>query len=165
MNIEKIKAALQSILVEFGAAKLANGEELQYEGETLEVGVKIEAEDGEYELEDGTILVVKEGLVDSLTPKADGETVEEVEEEVEAEEEEEVAVEEPEVVEETEPTEEEKDYEAMIVALEERVAKLEEQIVEILSTPAVEPVAEEFKKATAPTDKKYDYLKNINWKH
>ena len=166
MNIEKIKTALQSLLVEFGSVKTIDGTEITYEGEALEVGTSVQAEDGEYELEDGSVLNVKEGVVDSITPKdeetGDGETVDEVTEEVEAEEETTDEIVEEEV---TEPEEEKVDYEALIAELTERIAKLEEQVVEILSTPAVQPIEEEFKIITAPKDKKYDHLRNINWKY
>lgn len=125
MDLSKIKTALQSLLVEFESVKTKDGAEISYEGETLEVGVKVNVEDGTYVLEDETELVVKDGVVESLTAKE--------EEEVKAEE----------VVEEDNTVDELK---AKVEELESRLTELETKLAELIATPAVEPIAEEFTK-------------------
>lgn len=53
-------------------AKLKDGTAFTYEGEKLEVGVKVTGvEDGEKELEDGSTMVVAGGIVTELKPKAE----------------------------------------------------------------------------------------------
>lgn len=139
MDLSKIKTALQSLLVEFESVKTKDGAEISYEGETLEVGVKVNVEDGTYVLEDETELVVKDGVVESLTAKEEEEVTEEVkEEDVKAEEE--VT---EEVVEEDNTVDELK---AKVEELESRLTELETKLAELIATPAVEPIAEEFTK-------------------
>lgn len=138
MDLSKIKTALQSLLVDFESVKTVDGTEITFEGETLEVGVKVNVEDGTYVLEDESELVVKDGVVESLTPKKEEEPV--VEEEVKAEE----------VVEEDNTVNELK---SKVDELEGRLATLEAKIEELISTPAVEPIAEEFNKIDTKKDK------------
>lgn len=141
MDLSKIKTALQSLLVEFESVKTKDGAEISYEGETLEVGVKVNVEDGTYVLLDETQLVVKDGVVESLTAKEEEEVNEDVkeDEEVKAEEEvtEEVEVEEDNTVDE---------LKAKVEELESRLTDLETKLAELIATPAVEPIAEEFNK-------------------
>lgn len=136
MNLERIKTALQSLLVEFETVKTVDGVEISYDGETLEPGVKVNVEDGTYALEDERILVVKDGLVESVEEKKEEETVEA--EEVKVDEEEET-------VEEVAP-EKEDELKARIDDLEKRISELESKIEELISVPVVEPIAEEFTK-------------------
>lgn len=151
MNLDKIKEALRSMLVEMNSVKTADGNEITYEGESLEVGVKVNVEDGVYVLEDETELVVKDGVVESLTEKEkDEEPTEEVEEVETSTEEEEPTEETTEPTEEPEEPEEErddiKDLTSRLLDLEKRLTIIEDMVRAISETPATQPAAEEFKK-------------------
>lgn len=133
-------------VIYFVEEEIAEGIEIYVDGETE--GEKVVAEDGEYTLEDGRIVVVSDGKVAEIREVKEEEVVEEPAEEVEAEEE--VVIEEPVVEEPVEDVNDER-----VNALEERVAELEkvvadlsERLTAIETTPAVEPVVEEFEKAT-----------------
>lgn len=124
-KLEKIKAKLAAILAQFSVVKTDNAI-LVYDGEDLVAGMKVyvenengertAVEDGEYTTEDGKVITVKEGTVESIVdPIAEVDAVEEEpveEEEPKTEEEpieEELVDEEPiEEPKETEPTEIEK---------------------------------------------------------
>jgi len=84
-KIEKIKELLQELLVEFSTVRTIDGKEIEVASDTLEEGVAVKAEDGEYILEDGKKLLVRDGVIDGIT------IVEEVEDETEEESAEEVA--------------------------------------------------------------------------
>lgn len=132
-----------------GEADLQIGDELFYNADGEEA---IKVEDGEYELKDGTKIVVEDGLVKEIR-EADGEKEDSLDNEIEASEEtkceEEIIVEEPE----TEP--EKSDLEKKIEELEsevedlmQKVDTLEETLNAILEKPVAEPIVEEFIKAT-----------------
>ena len=82
------------VKTELATATLKDGTVVQSDSETWEVGVnayvvnedgeKVAVPTGEYELEDGRILVVTEGIVDALNDAEEPAAEEEVEEEVEA---------------------------------------------------------------------------------
>ena len=82
------------VKTELATATLKDGTVIQSDSETWEVGVnayvvnedgeKVAVPTGEYELEDGRILVVTEGIVDALNEAEEPAAEEEVEEEVEA---------------------------------------------------------------------------------
>lgn len=82
------------VKAELATATLKDGTVIQSDSETWEVGVnayvvnedgeKVAVPTGEYELEDGRILVVTEGIVDALNEVEEPAAEEEVEEEVEA---------------------------------------------------------------------------------
>lgn len=157
MDLNKIKVALQSILLDFGKVVLSDGQEVEYEGEEFKETVKIAIADGQYTLEDGRVFSVVDGFVTEIKeveqpePEKEPEVKEEVEAEEVEEEVEEVKEEEPEP--ETEE-ETEDDYEARISALEEKIAQLEEKLLEVIAAPVQEPIAEEFSKIdTKPTGK------------
>lgn len=142
-KIEKIKELLQELLVEFSTVKTTDGLELEVASDEVVEGIAIKADDGEYKLEDGKVIVVKDGVIVEVNeevidePKEEEEKKEDIveveepeekveepkeEEVIEEPKEEEVVVEEPteEVVVE-EPTEEEKKE---FVDLEELKAKI-----------------------------------------
>lgn len=137
-----------------GEADLQIGDELFYNTEDEEA---VKVEDGEYKLEDGTTIVVTEGLVSEIREK-DGEQEGELDMADDKKEEcleEEIIVEEP-VEEDTTDEVDEIDliwdnidavknkYEELKGMFEEMKTTLEE----ILNKPAAEPIVEEFTKAT-----------------
>lgn len=158
--MNKIKSVLSKILAEFASVKAVDGTELFYEGEELAVGVEVaDADgnaiaDGEYEIVDEKIVVVKDGKVEEIKEKEE-KVVEE--EEPETEPEPEVEAEEEVVVEEEPAAEPEYDAKADVDALKAEIEALKseiealkgeiEAIKEQLQEPVVEPVAEEFEKA------------------
>lgn len=122
-KLNAIKAKLAAILAKFAVVKTDKAV-LEYDGEDLKAGMavyvsnengeRVPVEDGEYTTEDNKVIVVKDGMVESITDpvaEVDGADEEEkpedapVEEPVEEEKLEEEPVEEPK---ETEPTEIEK---------------------------------------------------------
>lgn len=122
-KLNAIKAKLAAILAKFAVVKTDKAV-LEYDGEDLKAGMavyvsnengeRVAAEDGEYTTEDNKVIVVKDGMVESITdPVAEVDGADEepkpedapVEEPVEEEKLEEEPVEEPK---ETEPTEIEK---------------------------------------------------------
>lgn len=130
MKLEKIKAKLASLLLTFGTIKTDKAV-LEYEGEELEVGVKVyvvdeegnkvAAEDGDYITEDNKKIVVANGEIAEIADVTEEPTEEEKpEEEVEAAEEE---------TKEEEKPEEETDK---VAELEKKVAELESIIEGIL---------------------------------
>lgn len=142
-DMSKIKDIFKKLLQAFGAIDTDKGV-LHFEGDAIEVGTEVfdeegnPAADGEY-VADGVTYKVVEGKVEEIVePAIEEETPAEVE--VEAEEEVE------ETIEETPAEVETVDYEALITALAERVAALEEKVNEILAKPVAEPIEEEFSK-------------------
>lgn len=140
-----------------GEADLQIGDELFYNTETEEA---VKVEDGEYKLEDGTTIVVVDGLVSEIK-EADGENEDSLDNEVEAEEEkkdeaceeekkDEACEEEtPEQEPETDPMQEKIDaLEAQVEDLMIQVEELKETLNTLLNEPAAEPIAEEYKKVS-----------------
>lgn len=142
-KINQLKTLLMEIICEFSTVTTVDGKELEVASDEIVEGIAIKADDGEYKLDDGRVIVVKDGVIVEVNEEvAEDEPKEEekkedelevteediVEEEPKEEEvieepkEEEVVVEEPteEVVVE-EPTEEEKKE---FVDLEELKAKI-----------------------------------------
>ena len=160
MKLAKIRTMLQKALMAFGAISTDKGL-LSYasDGELPEIGEAISivdeegnetpAEDGEYGLEDGTVIVIADSKVSEIR---EPEKVEETpaEEPVQAEDEEpaeETPAEEPASVDEVDALKE------RIANLEQEVARLEtengelrERIAELEKEPAAEPATEEFEK-------------------
>lgn len=138
-----------------GEADLQIGDELFYNADGEEA---IKVEDGEYELKDGTVIVVTDGLVSEIR-EADGEKEDSLDDEIEAKkatkcEEEEIVDENPEdetkvIVEEPEKSELEKKVEELESEVEDLMQKmdtLEETLNAILEKPVAEPIVEEFTK-------------------
>lgn len=138
-----------------GEADLQIGDELFYNTENEEA---VKVENGEYTLEDGTVIVVKEGLVSEIREKdgeQEGELDMETEDKKDVECEEEVIVENPEEI-----VEEPKDdkYEELKRDIDDLrkehdelkgiVEELKDTINAILEKPAAEPIVEEFNKVT-----------------
>lgn len=138
-----------------GEADLQIGDELFYNTENEEA---VKVEDGEYTLEDGTVIVVKEGLVSEIREKdgeQEGELDMETEDKKDVECEEEIIVENPEEI-----VEEPKDdkYEELKRDIDDLrkehdelkgiVEELKDTINAILEKPAAEPIVEEFNKVT-----------------
>ena len=138
-----------------GEADLQIGDELFYNTENEEA---VKVEDGEYTLEDGTVIVVKEGLVSEIREKdgeQEGELDMKTEDKKDVECEEEVIVENPEEI-----VEEPKDdkYEELKRDIDDLrkehdelkgiVEELKNTINAILEKPAAEPIVEEFNKVT-----------------
>lgn len=170
-NMSRIKDMLKNILMEFSKVATDKGELVWDEDGDLEVGTAVfvetdgertPAEDGEYTTED-SVIKVEGGVVTAIekkeapaeTPAEETETPAEEEKKEEMEEETETPAETP--AEETEtPAEEVKDEkDEKIAELEDRIAALEAKIeeitaklVEIATTPAAEPIVEEFDKVT-----------------
>lgn len=128
-----------------GEADLQIGDELFYNTENEEA---VKVEDGEYTLTDGTIIVVKEGLVSEIREK-DGEQEGELDmedEEKNVECEEEIIVEEP----------KENEYDRLKTDIDDlrkehdelkgMVEEIKSTLNSILEKPAAEPIVEEFKK-------------------
>ena len=143
-----------------GEADLQIGDELFY-NEDGEEAIKVE--DGEYRLNDGTTIVVEDGLVKEIREK-DGEKEDSLDNEIEAKKETECAEEEKrteceEETSEPEQKEDNNDYEALKADIDKLRAEHDELrgIVEdmkstldsLLSKPAAEPIVEEFTKATS----------------
>lgn len=174
-KMNKLNKIVKSFLVRFAEVTTDKGI-LSYAGEEdIKVGdevfVEVEgetkpAEDGDYVLEDGTVIVVAEGKVAEIRePEAEEPAVEEAVEETVEEVVEEMAEEEPaeeaaeeaaeEVTEEVTVDEEKEALKEENEALKARIEELEaenlalkEQLAEIVNKPAVEPIVEEFEKAT-----------------
>lgn len=138
-----------------GEADLQIGDELFYNADGEEA---IKVEDGEYELKDGTVIVVTDGLVSEIR-EADGEKEDSLDNEIEAKkdtkcEEEEIVDENPEdktkvIVEDPEKSELEKkvdELESEVEDLMQKIDTLEETINAILEKPVAEPIVEEFTK-------------------
>lgn len=134
-----------------GSADLTIGDEVFYNTEEKD---DIKVEDGEYTLEDGTVIVVKEGLVSEIREK-DGEQEGELDMEKKQCMEEEVIVEDPvEEVVEDEPKDDKYDELKRDIddlrkehdELKGIVESLKDTLNAILEKPAAEPIVEEFNK-------------------
>ena len=128
-KLSVIKAKLAAILAQMSVVKTDKAV-LEYDGEDLKAGMGVyvskeegertPAEDGEYTTEDGKIIVVKDGMVESITDpiaEVDGADEEPVEE---------TPVEEPKVEELEEPVEEEPKE-----TTEDAIVKIREEINEL----------------------------------
>ena len=168
-----VSGAEQEVEVTLGSVK--SGElDIQFDGETLEVGApvflmadeeKVSLADGTYKLDEGGEIVVKDGLVESMSEaEAEEEVAPEAEEVVEAELEEEV-IEEVNADEESMKVIKEilddmfKAYaESMEIKMSEMLTKLsdieaknvelKEQVVTLSAQPSVEPVSSQPKQVT-----------------
>jgi len=168
-----VSGAEQEVEVTLGSVK--SGElDIQFDGETLEVGApvflladeeKVSLADGTYKIDEGGEIVVKDGLVESMSEaEAEEEVAPEAEEVVEAELEEEV-IEEVNADEESMKVIKEilddmfKAYaESMEIKMSALDAKLEtltsenvelkEQVVTLSAQPSVEPVSSQPKQVT-----------------
>ena len=153
-KMSKIKEMLKSILVQLGEVNTDKGI-LTYDGD-LVIGVEVKNEDGskaadgEYKLEDGKVIVVKDGLVDE---------VKEVEDEVI----EEMAEEKPQDKVEEKPNEVEElkklidEHASLLKELDDRLKALEELVKELNETPAVEPIEQEFNKQCKSKNRACEY--------
>lgn len=175
---KKMKEALSSLLLVFSEVSTDKGilsydtEELIEGSEVFlvaEDGERSKPEDGDYVMEDGRTLKVSDGKVaeiiekaEEITPteeepvKVEAEKTELDEEKVEHEEEP-TPEPEPETVEEVveaveeikEEVKEEVDTVSEVLAIiNSKLAELEERLSKLENTPAAEPIAEEFSKAT-----------------
>jgi hypothetical protein len=168
-----VSGAEQEVEVTLGSVK--SGElDIQFDGETLEVGApvflladeeKVSLADGTYKLDEGGEIVVKDGLVESMSEaEAEEEVAPEAEEVVDAELEEEV-IEEVNADEESMKVIKEilddmfKAYaESMEIKMSEMLTKmsdieaknveLKEQVVTLSAQPSVEPVSSQPKQVT-----------------
>jgi hypothetical protein len=138
-----------------GEADLQIGDELFYNTENEEA---VKVEDGEYTLDDGTVIVVKEGLVSEIREK-DGEQEGELDMEKDKEDvecEEEIIVEDPEEIVDEPKDEGYDDLKRDIDDLRKEhdelkgiVESLKDTLNAILEKPAAEPIVEEFNKSAA----------------
>ena len=158
-KLEKIKAALKALLMEFSELATSNGV-LLWEGDgELEVGTsvkkmnvdgeEVDAEDGEYSTEGGDIYIIKDGKVEEIKRKID-EPIEEEPIEEPKEEEMEEPIEE-EVTTEPEPDTEKEDLKTKIAELEEliktkdsEIEDLKNKVAELENQPATKPLEEQF---------------------
>lgn len=145
--MSKIKEMLKSILAEFGTVVTNDGIEIEFEGDTLEIGTAVNVADGEYLAGDVIYLIEDGKVVDIKEKEAEEPTVEEVVEEME------------ETIEE-EPTEEEdkmkevvETLKAEIDALKTEIEALKTAVAELSAQTVVEPVSEQFEKIEEPLSK------------
>ena len=166
-KMSKIKEMLKSILVQLGEVCTDKGI-LTYDG-NLAPGVEVKNEDGskpadgEYKLEDGKVIVVKDGLVEEIKeieneiieekPKGKEEkSAEMAEEKPQEKPQEKPANKMPEEKPEGKPSEVEElkklvdEQAALLKELSDRLSALEELVKELNETPAVEPIEQEFSK-------------------
>ena len=152
-KMSKIKEMLKSILVQLGEVATDKGI-LTYDGD-LTPGVEVKNEDGskpadgEYKLEDGKVIVLKDGHVDEIR-----EMEEELAEEKPKEKPQEKPANEKPANEKPEekPNEVEElkklvdEHAALLKDLGDRLKALEDLVKELNETPAVEPIEQEFSK-------------------
>lgn len=181
MKLTKIKTLLQKALMAFsrlstdkGLISFASDGELPEIGEAISIvdeeGNETPAEDGEYTLEDSTVIVVAEGKVSEIREpekEADAPAEEHVEAEDDPEEApaEETQAEEPASVSEVDALKERiRNLEAEVARLETENGELRERIAELEKEPSAEPATEEFEKQTKVEktgNKKLDRLNSI----
>ena len=163
-KISKIKEAVKKLLLQFSELETDKGI-LSWEDDLpLDVGMAVyindlPAPDGEYVYEDKCFVVV-EGKISEVKPvepkpEEDPKPMEQMEEDPKPMEEDPKPMEEDPKPETTVPAE----VEARIVALEEKIKELTDKVVELTdkiaelsTTPASDPVMEEFEKASKPKD-------------
>ena len=163
-KMSKIKEMLKSILVQLGEVSTDKGI-LTYDG-NLAPGVEVKNEDGskpadgEYKLEDGKVIVVKDGYVDEVREIED-EIIEEMAEEkpqekpAEEKPQEKPAEEKPNEVEELKKLVDE--HAALLKELGDRLKALEDLVKELNETPAVEPIEQEFSKQIKHKNRACEY--------
>lgn len=142
-----------------GEADLQIGDELFYNEDGQEA---LKVEDGEYELKDGTKIVVEDGLVKEIR-EADGDKEDSLDNEVEAKketkcEEEEIIVEDPENPEDETKDEADKKYDELKADIDDlrkehdelkgMFEEMKNTLDALLNKPAAEPIVEEFTKVT-----------------
>lgn len=143
-----------------GEADLQIGDELFYNEDGQEA---LKVEDGEYELKDGTKIVVEDGLVKEIR-EANGEKEDSLDNEIEAEkketkcEEEEIIVEDPAKPEDETKDEADKKYDELKADLDDlrkehdelkgMFEEMKNTLNAVLNKPAAEPIVEEFTKVT-----------------
>lgn len=159
-HMSKITDLFKKFITAFSKIETDKGV-LSFDGEELEIGMELYTEDGEVIFDgeyttDEKVITVKDGKVSDIS-EIEKEKEEMKEEEAEAEtadEEAEIKMAEDEVVEE-EPIEEEPAYDAEteISILKEEIENIKKTLEELISTPATEPIAEEFSKITASKNK------------
>lgn len=175
MKLTKIKTLLQKALMAFsrlstdkGLISFESDGELPEVGEAImivdEEGNETPAEDGDYTLEDNTVIVVAEGKCSEVREPVKEE--EPVEENVEAEDDpEEAPAEEPASVSEVDALKERiRNLEAEVARLETENGELRERIAELEKEPAAEPATEEFERQVTVEktgNKKIDRLHSI----
>lgn len=175
-KLNLIKAKLAQILLSLSTIKTDKAI-LEYDGEELAVDVEVYvtdengerklAEDGEYTTEDGTIITVKDGKVDTIVEVVEEPTEEEVVEEMEEE----------------QPTEEEKvdelaelkaqvdELTAMVEKILEKIGddatKVDERLSKIEKMSMAKPIQQEIevartKKTTILNDKQKNRISELN---
>lgn len=182
-KMSKIKEMLKSILVQLGEVTTDKGI-LTYDGD-LAPGVEVKNEDGskpadgEYKLEDGKIIVVKDGFVDEVKeaeekkedkpkgkdekPKEEkpAEMVDEKPQEKPADEK--PAEEKPKDEGDAKPNEVEElkklvdEHAELLKELSDRLKTLEDLVKELNETPAVEPIEQEFTKRFKSKNRACEY--------
>lgn len=185
-KLDVLKAKLAKILLSLSSVKTDKGI-LEYEADELEVGVDVFAtdengerkpiEDGEYTTEDGTIITVKDGKVDTIIEVVEEPTEEEpvAEEEMEEEQVEEPTTEEEEKVDEI--AEIKKQIEELYNMVEdilnkigEKVNETEERLSKIEKMSVSKPIEEEMeavtKKSSILNDKQSKRIAEMskNWR-
>lgn len=143
-NMSKIQSVLKKILQSFGETALKDGGSIIFDGENLEVGVEVvDTPDGEYTLEDGSVVKIEGGKVASINKAtSEDEPTTSATENMEQEEA-------------TEPTTTTNDAEQStldkliqdFVNLSGRVEALEKKVDDFITAPAAPPIVEEFKAA------------------
>ena len=170
--MSKIKDALKRLLMEFNTLS-TNIAELYWEEDTElmvgykvfvedESGNKVPAMDGEYisdenkiKVAGGTVTEIERREVDDMPVNVPAEKKDTMEEPVVEEPKEEPAKEEPK----NDNTDKTAELEKRIADLESKIAELETKLVEIATTPAAQPVMDEFesiKRIETTGDKKLD---------
>ena len=171
-NMNKLKNMLKQLLLEFNSLS-TNIAELYWEEDTElmvgykvfvedESGNKVPAMDGEYisdenkiKVAGGTVTEIERREVDDMPVNVPAEKKDTMEEPVVEEPKEEPAKEEPK----NDNTDKTAELEKRIADLESKIAELETKLVEIATTPAAQPVMDEFesiKRIETTGDKKLD---------
>lgn len=173
-NMSKLKDMIKKLLLEFNSLS-TNIAELYWEEDTElmvgykvfvedESGNKVPAMDGEYisdenkiKVEGGVVTEIEKKEIDDMPAEVPAEKKEETMEEPAVEEpaKEEPATEQPK----DDNTEKVAELEKKVADLETKIAELETKLAEIATTPAAQPVMDEFenvKKTTSTGDKKLD---------
>ena len=180
-KMSKIKEMLKSILVQLGEVNTDKGI-LTYDGE-LAKGVEVKNEDGskpadgEYKLDDGKVIVVKDGFVDEVKEaeekpkekedksKGKEEKPAEMVDEKPADEkpQEKPADEKPKDEGDAKPNDVEElkklvdEHTALLTELNDRLNALEELVKELNETPAVKPIEQEYSKHTKSKNRACEY--------
>lgn len=179
-KLNLIKAKLAQILLSLSTIKTDKAI-LEYDGEELAVDVEVYvtdengerklAEDGEYTTEDGTIITVKDGKVDTIVEVVEEPTEEEVVEELEEEPVEEPTTEEEKVDELAELKAQVDELTAMVEKILEKIGddatKTEERLSKIEKMSMAKPIQQEIevartKKTTILNDKQKNRISELN---